>query len=231
MIKATCIVVKGNPISEIGYKNLVNSSRLVQNDFDILKWNAITPDFVNTFMEKSNVHWNYPWQGSEFDISTGLLKSAYKTANPKARIACALSHYCLWTESAENNLTMLIMEHDAIFINKLDFDPDDTKADIIGINHPIGATRKAKEFHSKIQESELQFQLVPKIDNEEIPQGLAGNSAYIIKPNGAKKLIELVNLHGLWPNDAIMCRQLIPKMAVTKKYYTKVQGLQSTTST
>jgi GR25 family glycosyltransferase involved in LPS biosynthesis len=181
-------------------------------------------------MSNAGLTWNYPWTGSYEDSTTGLLKSAYTTANPKARIACAASHYSLWSESAFNNITMLILEHDAMFIEKLDFDPNDTKADIIGINNPLGATRKASLFHKKVQETDSQFQLVPIIDDDKIPQGLAGNSAYIIKPKGAKKLLELVNIHGLWPNDAIMCRQLIPTLGVTKKYYTKVQGLRSTTS-
>lgn len=229
-MKAVCIVINGNRISETGYKNLVESSKLVQNSFEILRWHAITPDFVDTFFAKSGIKWNYPWEGSQYDDMSSLLKSPYKTANKNARIACAISHYCLWSECAMNDRTMLILEHDAIFTNKIDFDPDETKAEIIGINNPIGATRKANLFHSKIQESELKFQLVPVIDDDAVPQGLAGNSAYIIKPNGAKKLLELVNKYGLWPNDAIMCRQLIPKMCVTKKYYTKVQGLQSTTS-
>lgn len=230
MIKAVCIVVKDNKTSEQGYNRLVETSKQVGNDFSISKWNAITPGTVDNFMINAQIKWNYPWKGSEYDSTIGLIKSAYTTANPKARIACAASHYCLWSESAFNDTTMLILEHDAMFIEKLDFDPNDTKANIIGINNPIGATRKANVFHSKIQESELQFQLTPIIDDDKIPQGLAGNSAYILKPKGARKLLELVEQHGLWPNDAIMCRQLIPTLGVTKKYYTKVQGLRSTTS-
>ena len=230
-MKAVCIVVKDNKISEQGYNRLVESSKQVNNDFEILKWNAITPETVDEFLVNAGLLWNYPWQGSHYDETINLIKSAYATKNPKARIACACSHYCLWSESAYKDITMLILEHDALFTHKLDFDPAGTKADIIGINNPLGATRKANIFHSKLQESDKQFQLVPIIDDDKIPQGLAGNSAYIIKPAGAKKLLELVNIHGLWPNDAIMCRQLIPKMAVTKTYYTKVQGLQSTTST
>jgi GR25 family glycosyltransferase involved in LPS biosynthesis len=71
---------------------------------------------------------------------------------------------------------------------------------------------------------------VPTIDEFNIPQGLAGNSAYIIKPEGAKNLIEASREHGLWPNDALMCKQIIPNMGVTKTYFTRVQGLPSTTS-
>jgi GR25 family glycosyltransferase involved in LPS biosynthesis len=229
-MKAICITIKDNKISESGYNRLVESSKQVGNNFDILRCNAITPDNVDYFMGNAGLTWNYPWGGSYEDLATGLLKSAYNTVNQNARIACACSHYCLWSESAMNNMSMLIMEHDAMFIKKLDFNPDDTSATIIGINSPLGATRKANLFHKIVQETKSEFQLVPIIDDDKIPQGLAGNSAYIIKPEGARRLLELVEEYGLWPNDAIMCRQLIPKLGVTKTYYTKVQGLESTTT-
>ena len=62
-----------------------------------------------------------------------------------------------------------------------------------------------------------------------MPQGLAGNSAYIIKPAGAKSILDAAREHGLWPNDALMCKQIISNLGVTKTYYTRVQGLPSTT--
>ena len=76
-----------------------------------------------------------------------------------------------------------------------------------------------------------QFQDVPWVDDDRLtPQGLAGNSAYIIKPEGARALIDLVQKFGLWPNDAIMCRQLIPSLGISKKIYTTIQKLESTTT-
>ena len=71
---------------------------------------------------------------------------------------------------------------------------------------------------------------MPTIDDLTIPQGLPGNSAYIIKPSGAKKMLDLVKEFGAWPNDALMCKQLIQSIASSKIYYTKVQGTPSTTS-
>ena len=125
---------------------------------------------------------------------------------------------------------IMIIEHDAVFIKKIDFEPEDTGYDIVGINNPLGCTRKSKVFHDKILEKNQFFQLAPYVDDDtKIPQGLAGNSAYIIKPEGAHDLVRLVSKHGLWPNDAIMCRQLID-IAVTRKFYTRVQGLESTTT-
>lgn len=229
-MKAVAIVVKDNEVAEFGYSKLIESSASVGNDFNILRWNAITPDQVDWVLENAGLRWNYPWEGEVIDFATGLVKRAYPTANPKARIACACSHYVLWHECADKNETMLILEHDALFVHSIDFDPDETGADIIGINNPLGATRRAKMFYDKVLESDRKFQLTPWIDDMKVPQGLAGNSAYIIKPRGAKALMSLVEKYGLWPNDAIMCRQLLSKLGVTRKFYTIVQGLKSTTS-
>ena len=229
-MKAIAIVVAGNETSELGYSRLVESSKAVGNEFDIVKWDAVTPTSVNDFLKIASLTWNYPWDGEVYDFASGLKKSAYPTKNPKARIACACSHYALWTLCGYTKDPLLILEHDAYFINKIDFDPNDTKADIIGINNPLGATRRAKLYYDKILANDNPIQPVPWIDDMVVPQGLAGNSAYIIKPEGAKNMLKLVEHYGLWPNDAIMCRQLISKLGVTKKFYTNVQGLASTTS-
>jgi len=63
-----------------------------------------------------------------------------------------------------------------------------------------------------------------------VPQGIAGNSSYWINPQGAQIMIDLTKEYGAWPNDALMCRQLVTSLGQSKKYYTYVQGLQSTTS-
>lgn len=72
----------------------------------------------------------------------------------------------------------------------------------------------------------------PYIDDPSIPQGLPGNSAYLITPMAAKKLVDKIhNETGLWPNDAVMCNQFFPDMLYCAyPYYTKVQGNKSTTS-
>jgi GR25 family glycosyltransferase involved in LPS biosynthesis len=181
-------------------------------------------------MKEHIVRWNYPWVGKEQCLQTGLLKAAYKTDNPKARVACALSHYLLWKRCVSIDEPIMILEHDAKFVEKIDFDINDSKMYIVGINNPLGATRRAREFYTTIVNNKTWIQLVPKVDHYDVPQGLAGNSAYIIKPEGASRMLKLVKEHGLWPNDALMCRQLVPRLGVTKKFYTQVQGTRSTTS-
>jgi len=229
-MKAYCITVKNNEISEKAMDKCLKSSKKVGNDFDIKVFDAYTEDDVESYMSKNNLKWNYPWEGSQLDFVTGLRKSAYTTRVKEKRIACALSHYELWKKCVDTSQPFLILEHDAFFENKIDFQPQDFPYNILGINDPIGATRKSREYREKILNNKERFQPVPYIDSFEIPQGLAGNSAYIIKPAGAAKMINLASEFGLWPNDALMCKQLVPSMGVSRKFYTKVQGSESLTT-
>lgn len=229
-MKNYVIAINGHVESMKGLQEVRSSSFKVNNSFDLTHFMAATPPEVDNLMKKFGIEWNYPWVGEQVDFASGLVKSAYQTANPKARIACALSHYTCWMECWKSRQPTLVLEHDALFTNRIDFDIMDTGFDILGINNPLGCTRKAKLYHDKIVSSKEKYMPVPWIDDMKVPQGLAGNSAYIITPKGAKHMIDLVKEYGLWPNDALMCRQLVPRIGVTKKFYTTRQSLKSTTT-
>jgi GR25 family glycosyltransferase involved in LPS biosynthesis len=230
-MKAYAIVVKNNETSQIGYEKLVESFWKVGNEFPLIMYEAITPDNVDKEMRDNKIQWNYPWEGSVIDFATGLTKTSYRTKNKKARMACSMSHFSLWQLCYETNEPLIIFEHDSLCLTKIDFDPDDTGFQIVGLNNPLGATRKSNIYYEKIMSKSQPFQLAPYIDDDlKIPQGLAGNSCYMIKPSGAEQLISLIYKYGLWPNDAIMCRQLVNGLGVSRKFYTRVQGLPSTTS-
>lgn len=230
-MKAYAIVIEGNDVSELGYEYLVKSSAKVGNDFEIERYDAVTSDKALGTMAALGLSWKYPWDNPVRDISSGLLKTPYPTKNPNARIACALSHYKLWQKCWKEAEPMIIMEHDAVWKKRLDeWVTTDPKYDIIGINDPRGCTRRSSVFHEQVQKAQGLITRAPKIDEDYIPQGIAGNSAYVMRPSGAKKMLDLVAEHGLWPNDALMCRQLVTTLGTTKNYYTGVQGLPSTTS-
>lgn len=228
---AKAIIIKGNEVSLNGYKALVDSSKKVENDFDIQMYEATTADMAQVTFRGCGFKWTYPWEGETIDFASGLTLKAYPTAYRERRIACAMSHYRLWYESMTKDYPILILEHDALFVHKLDYGYIlDSKYDIIGINNPLMATRRAKKFFDMVKGKSQEIQPIPDIDEFNIPQGLAGNSAYIIKPDGARAVIEAVKEYGMWPNDAIMCKQLVKNMGVTRRFYTKVQGLPSTTT-
>lgn len=209
----------------------LHSSSLLPDLFTIEKFEAITPKDNSKFMADHKIKWNYPWETIEHDIKSGLRKHPYLTSNKEVKISCALSHYKLWKFCAEIESPILVLEHDAFFIKKLRLDMTENNYGIIGINDPRGATRKAQVFYDKVIMHREAVAPCPYVDSVEIPQGLAGNSAYIIKKEGAEKMLELVEEYGLWINDAIMCKQLVgAKLGVTTDFYTRVQGTRSTTT-
>ena len=119
---AYCITIKGNEISEFGYNNLEQSSRKVGNKFAINKFEAVTPEYVDSTLKEHGVKWNYPLQGEVMDFASGLKKSAYVTRDINKRIACGLSHYLLWKTAISTKSPILVLEHDAIFQHDIDFD-------------------------------------------------------------------------------------------------------------
>jgi len=230
-MKHLCITILKNEVSETGYKRLVESSNKVENKFEIEKFTATTPDFANVSLAAEGLKWTYPWEGETIDFASGLTLKAYPTEYRERRIACFFSHFRIWNEVIKSDEPALVFEHDAEFVHNLDYGFIlQSKYDIIGINNPLMATRRAKMYFDTIKGRAEEIQPVPKIDEFNVPQGLAGNSAYIIKPQGAKNLVEAARKHGVWPNDALMCYQMIPNLGVTRRFYTKVQGLPSTTT-
>lgn len=232
-MKAYIITLTENEDSTTATDVAIQSSVAVGNNFGIEIFDAVTPERADIEMELYGLEWNWPWEQIQMDMHSGLTKTPYLTANKNKRIACFLSHYRLWKHCAEHNTPLLILEHDAFFTHKVPLEIlDNCGFQVIGLNDPRRATRKSEIYHEKVQEQTGPVAVCPKIDFDQVAQGLAGNSAYYLKPEGAKKLIELVAEYGAWPNDAIMCRQLMPrKIGQLRKYCTTVQRLVSSTTT
>lgn len=224
-MKSYIITIKGNEISEHAAQRCKQST-----DLEIETFDAVTSDQAESELSLNGLSWTYPWDHVKLDFKSGLSLVPYTTKNRNNRIACFLSHYKLWEKCIDEG-PLLILEHDAIFIQKFKYQYLlDSIYGIISINDPRGATRMSARYHEVIQKCNEDIAPVPMIDDMTVAQGLPGNSAYIIKPTHASKMIDLVNDHGAWPNDAIMCKQLIPLLGASKSYYTKVQGTQSTTT-
>lgn len=173
----------------------------------------------------NNINWKWPSKKSQICPDTLLVKKAYKTKDIRKRIACAESHYRLWQIIADEKEPAMILEHDALFTRT--FYEFEFEAGVLSINDPRGATFESKKYHNSLDEGENE---VPWLTDTLIPQGLPGNSAYIVQPWAAKKLVELQDTIGWWPNDAIMCKQLCPWISAYKPYFTKTQNTVSTTT-
>lgn len=183
------------------------------------------------------IAWSWPTRSTDdgYCFYTGLYKKTYPAENQNRVVACALSHYRLWKLCVELDEEIVVLEHDARFLPmaSLKGTLQDTSWGAVGLNDPRGNTRKGQLFHAKVAACGDGINRVPIIDEPTelpLPMGLAGNSAYIIRPQFAKKLLEEVARIGMWPNDAVMCRQLFRDLKVVYPYLTGVVRGESTTT-
>ena len=229
------------PTTDDSVEVLRASIEKTNTQLEIETYTATTPDTLyndvfDTFGKTVPWTWSSSPDEDGMDFTLNLWKKHYPAVDQKRVQACAVSHFRLWKQCAENDETMVVLEHDAVFVKK--FDPKNyihKKWGVLGLNSPIGNTRKGQRFHAQVESHGKGIQDIPKIDMDgelPLPCGLAGNSAYIIKPHAATKLLEKVEEVGMWPNDAIMCKQLFPSLLkVVFPYYTDTQGTAPSTTT
>jgi len=227
-MKAFVITLFNDKYSVQSAENTLKTARQMNDDLHIEMVRAVTPDKI-----KDNTY-SYPKEG-ETKTYEGMTLVGYKAKDVGKKVACSLSHMHLWEKCVEMDEPIMILEHDAVFTRKFKLGKllnaiED--GDIVMINDPRGATRRGTVYHENIIRWDKGLNTIDGVNtsDENVPDGLAGNSAYIITPSAAKKAIELQSTIGIWPNDALLCKQLFPRQL--KSYYpyiTRVNQLKSTT--
>ena len=217
-MKAYVITLEGHAYSEACAQRCIDSA----SGIHVQTIDAYCADEAQDTMNVLGLKWT--WQDSGNCPITGLRFHRY--GGGFARIACALSHYILWHRCALHTEPFLILEHDAVFLRP--FEPFEFDK-ICQVNDPRGATPRGDWWSNEMAKRGAGVWPKTHVLEHPRPDGLAGNSAYVIKPEGAKELIDLVNRVGLWPNDALMCRQLVPGLQELYPFLTKVEQGQSTT--
>lgn len=218
-MKAFIITLVDNQNSNNYAHKCLKSIKETDSSLETELFPAVTPETM------FDCTWRWPERKKITCNSTGLTLVAYKNLDLKKRISCAQSHYLLWKLCVSINEPICILEHDAYFVRQ--FKEFEFESGALSINSPIKATFNDIEYDSKLHNGENN---VPEVTEKNIPHGLPGNSAYIIKPWAATKAIELQDSIGWWPNDAILCKQLCPWISAYKPYFTKVQNIKSTTT-
>ena len=228
-MKAFVITLFNDRYSLASAEKTLKTAKQMNDDLHIEMVRAVTPDKIK------DTTYSYPVEG-ETSVYEGMTLIGYKAKDIGKKIACSLSHMNLWNKCVQLDEPIMILEHDAVFIRK--FRPskilksiDD--GDVLMINDPRGATRRGMVYHENIIKNDFGVHVVEGVNtpDENVPDGLAGNSAYVITPAAAKKASKLQSSIGIWPNDALLCKQLFP--GNLKSYYpyiTKVEQRRSTTT-
>jgi GR25 family glycosyltransferase involved in LPS biosynthesis len=218
-LRAFVITLLGHAYSEACAARCIESGREI-GGIQVEKFEATNAHDAEAVMRGFCLRWTW---GQGFE---GLTHHAYP-GRLAPRIGCAMSHYRLWMKCVVLDEPLLILEHDSVFLRRLPFLTFDG---ICQINDPNGATprglwwsqRMANRGVAGVFEKTVVF-------TDGRPDGLAGNSAYVIKPHAARALVEKVREVGVWPNDATICRQFFPLQELYP-FVTRVEQTQSTTS-
>lgn len=239
-IRGVVIGMLNNHNSTVGVRNVIQSINNTGSEIEPLVLDATVPVNLRTHLKVFGLtleDWTYPKSPAEQWMcpKTGLKLSGYAANDWTKVVACMVSHMRAWKLAIDTNEAIVVLEHDAKFERKFVVADimDQFTGGVLGLNNPLGATRRSRQFYDTIANqatgNHQQVFDAPWIDDQSVPQGIAGNSAYLIKPEPAQMLLDKVLEVGLWPNDALMCKQLFPWLQVAYPFYTSLQGIKSTT--
>ncbi len=223
-MKAYVITIRGNTYSETCADRCIESA--AKFGVTVEKFNAVPKEDARFYMSLQGLEWTWPTEKPDVCAYTGLKRHLYPTTDLNARIGCAMSHYSLWLECIALKEPILSLEHDAVFIGPL---PELTpNFGALMLNNPTGATPKGAWWAQKMKDRGPGVWPKTYVFDDGRPDGLAGNSAYIISPETAQRCAELYHKYGVWPNDATLCRQLVPGLMEVYPFVTEVRQTQST---
>jgi GR25 family glycosyltransferase involved in LPS biosynthesis len=175
-----------------------------------LKNNAISEKYADECIEQAN---KFNISLEKYDGINGL---TYKDHLEKLNIkplkkfkkglpgiyGCFLSHYYIWKHCIDLNEPILVLEHDGYFIKQLPENILDRFDDILKLDSQNPYDILYNQVILDTFENNLE---IKDIDNFLVDNGAGnyswGTYAYIIKPLGAKKLINWIAQHGFLPAD------------------------------
>ena len=226
-MKSYVITLHGNEYSERKAAQCIKSGAL--HGVNVKKFNAVSSDRAESVMKRNGLRWTWANNNTSRAICpiTGLKQHPYGNLN--AKIGCSMSHFLLWSMCVALNETLLILEHDAVFVRPMPEIESLYFSELCQINDPRGATPYGGIWSDKMEQRGQGVWPKTHVFPDDRPDGLAGNSAYLIKPAAAQKAIGKFHELGVWPNDATLCRQLF-YLSECYPFITRVEQEQSTTS-
>ena len=231
-MKAFVITLKDHEYSEGKADQCIKTAADI-GKIDVERFYGVNKDEARSVMSKHGLKWTWANNNDQPSICpiTKLRHNPYYPDNPdfSALIGCTMSHYSLILRCAELNEPILILEHDSVFLREF---PEFDFKGICQINDPDGGGKNGKWLSNQMKRKGI-MGVSPKTPNAVgpmVPDGLAGGSAYVIKPFAAQELIDKYHQLGVWPNDAIMCTQLFPYLEEYYPFITKTEQEISTTS-
>lgn len=223
-MKAYCIMVAGSEYSREAGARCIKSGAVV--GMDVRPHWATPVDEVEAEYKRLGIRWEWANGNTSRAVCqfTGLKQHPYRTRDVRMRMGCSLSHYQLWSKCASLAEPVLILEHDAVFDRAL---PGHSWRGASMVNDPRGAAPNGEKWAMAIRAKGPGVHAKSVMNPDSVPDGLSGGSAYVITPDTAAKAVDLVGRIGMWPNDAILCRQLGFELYEVYPFVTHVEAARS----
>lgn len=201
--KAFVITMKGRSFSEELAEDCIASGK--KFNIQIEKFNAVQLDDVEPTYKKFNLR---PFPKLKF------------TRDAKGVRGCFCSHYSLWQKCLELNEPIMILEHDALIIRPIPKDIINKFAELCNLD----AYSRTTTVYEKHLEKFDGYDVIPHSPKRPTASGfqyfdkicIKGLHAYIIKPQGAKALMEFTKSKGMLPADILVNADSV---ALTKTKY------------
>ena len=138
------------------------------------------------------------------------------TRRGKGVLGCFLSHYFLWKKCLETDSPLGVLEYDAVFINNIPENIEDQFEDYLNLDFTrhifLKTNSKYKLYLKEVSQQKNNKNLEIKSLEERQKKNnqtfkyinnnhIKGAFGYIIKPSGAKKLIDATKKYGILPAD------------------------------
>jgi len=191
-IPSFIITMQGESISET----------LSQECAESCKKFGIEPEIFPAIHGKDiNVQW-YKHSLKDFKFNQRI-----KKINP-GMVGCLISHLTLWKKSLELNKSILIFEHDAIMLKEI---PESILSKFEDVCNLDWLSRRTANYDKEVmidrgEDVKLYMKKRPSYSGLELynKSHIKGAHAYIVKPQGAQKLVDFVWSAGALAPDVII---------------------------
>lgn len=215
-MKSFHIVLAGHKLGEeLGYKNI---------------------EIAKSFGLDAELFSGIPGNNCKHIFKENKIRNGFRGMSSIGQRGCFLSHYLLWKKCLELNETIVILEHDGVFLRPL---PDNIEDNFIDVCRLEAFQHWNENYETQTANSITNSVNYQKPDTEfyDTVTGkfYVGYYGYLIKPSGAKKLIEHAKTVGAIPVDMFVGTNIVDIVSVTasivrldKVYIGRVTELSTT---
>jgi len=142
-------------------------------------------------------------------------------------MGCSASHYLLWKLARDSNQIICVLEHDAVWIRPFDLKLLDYQWDVLHLDWRCNKIDNyyqdvLLDYGNTIEAWKPGWYGIVRRPFKRLKQlSISGSHAYLIRPQGAAKLLDQADTHGILPAD-VQYNSIFCDLKYTKTSYCKI---------